>query len=50
VIDVFSRLIVGWSLSTSLRTEMPLEALEMALWRRGRSLEGLVHHSDRGCR
>ena len=27
---------------------MPLEALEMALWRRGRALEGLVHHSDRG--
>lgn len=49
VIDVFSRLIVGWSLGTTLRTEMPLEALEMALWRRGRCLEGLVHHSDRGC-
>ena len=48
VIDVYSRLIVGWSLGTSLRTEMPLEALEMALWRRGRALEGLVHHSDRG--
>ncbi len=49
VIDVFSRLIVGWSLGTTLRTEMPLEALEMALWRRKRSVEGLVHHSDRGC-
>ena len=48
VIDVYSRLIVGWSLGTTLRTEMPLEALEMALWRRGRALEGLVHHSDRG--
>lgn len=48
VIDVFSRLIVGWSLGTTFRTEMPLEALEMALWRRGRALEGLVHHSDRG--
>lgn len=48
VIDVFSRLIVGWSLGTTLRTEMPLEALEMALWRRGHALEGLVHHSDRG--
>ena len=48
VIDVYSRLIVGWSLGTTLRTEMPLEALEMALWRRGRCLEGLVHHSDRG--
>ena len=49
VIDVFSRMIVGWSLSTSLKTDMPLEALEMALWQRGRSLPDLVHHSDRGC-
>ena len=49
VIDVFSRMIVGWSLSSSLRTEMPLEALEMALWQRGRPLAELVHHSDRGC-
>ena len=49
VIDVFSRMIVGWSLSSSLRSEMPLEALEMALWRRGRLLPDLVHHSDRGC-
>lgn len=39
-------MIVGWSLGTTLRTEMPLEALEMALRRRGRALEGLVHHSD----
>jgi len=49
VIDVFSRMIVGWSLSTSLKTDMPLEALEMAIWRRGRPLPELVHHSDRGC-
>jgi len=49
VIDVYSRMIVGWSLSTTLRTDMPLEALEMAIWRRGRSLPDLVHHSDRGC-
>ena len=49
VIDVFSRRIVGWSLSSSLRTEMPLEALEMALWQRGGALPDLVHHSDRGC-
>jgi len=47
VIDVFSRMIVGWSLSSSLRTEMPLEALEMALWQRGGALPDLVHHSDR---
>ena len=49
VIDVFSRTIVGWSLSSSLRTEMPLEALEMALWQREGALPDLVHHSDRGC-
>ena len=42
-------MIVGWSLSSSLRTEMPLEALEMALWQRGGALPELVHHSDRGC-
>jgi putative transposase len=49
VIDVFSRRIVGWSLSSSLRSEMPLEALEMALWQRGGALPDLVHYSDRGC-
>ena len=49
VIDVFSRMIVGWSLSSLLRTEMPLEALEMALWQRGGALPDLVHHSDRAC-
>ena len=49
VIDVFSRMIVGWSLSTSLKTDMPLEALQMAQWRRGHPLPELVHHSDRGC-
>jgi putative transposase len=48
VIDVFSRYIVGWALATHLKTELPLEALEMAIWRRDTVLEGLVHHSDRG--
>lgn len=49
VIDAFSRHIVGWKVSTSLSTDTPLDALEMAIWgRRGESLEGLVHHSDRG--
>lgn len=42
VIDVFSRMIVGWSLSTSLKTDMPMEALDMALWHRGRPVHGLV--------
>ncbi len=49
VIDAYSRLIVGWQLATHLRTELALDALEMALWRRGGAVEGLIHHSDRGC-
>jgi putative transposase len=49
VIDAFSQRIVGWKVSTSLETGLALDALEMAIWsRRGESLEGLVHHSDRG--
>jgi putative transposase len=49
VTDVFSRYIVGWKVSTSLRAELALDALEMAIWsRRSVNLEGLVHHSDRG--
>ena len=49
VTDVFSRYIVGWKVSTMLRAELALDALEMALWSRGSAdLKGLVHHSDRG--
>lgn len=48
VIDVYSRFIVGWALATHLKTDLPLEALEMAIWRRDAALNGLVHHSDRG--
>jgi putative transposase len=49
VIDVFSRFIVGWQASTSLRADLALDALEMALWqRRGMHLDKLVHHSDHG--
>jgi len=49
VIDVFSRAIVGWRVSSSLRAELALDALEMAIWsRRTSDLAGLVHHSDRG--
>jgi putative transposase len=50
-LDVFSRCVVGWQASRSLRTDLALDALEMALWRRkqkgGMPLAGLVHHSDR---
>ena len=48
VIDVFSRMIVGWRVSSSLRTDLALDALEQALWSRPDADE-LVHHSDRGC-
>ena len=49
VIDAFSRRIVGWRVSSSLRTDLALDALEMAIFSRGdRALTGLIHHSDRG--
>jgi putative transposase len=49
VADVFSRRIVGWRVSNTLRADLALDALEMAVWsRRGEALDGLVHHSDRG--
>jgi len=49
VTDVFSRYIVGWKVSTTLRADLALDALEMAIWSRGKTdLKGLVHHSDRG--
>ena len=48
VIDVFSRRIVGWRTASSLRTDLALDALEMAIYARGHELPGLIHHSDRG--
>jgi putative transposase len=48
VVDAFSRFVVGWQASRSLRTDLALDALEMAIWSRRGQLEGLVHHSDRG--
>jgi transposase InsO family protein len=48
VIDVFSRMIIGWRVSRSLRTDLALDALDQALYSRPDADE-LVHHSDRGC-
>jgi putative transposase len=49
IIDAFSRMIVGWRVATTLRAELALDALEMAVWaRQDAGLDGLVHHSDRG--
>jgi putative transposase len=48
IVDAFSRFLVGWQASRSLRTDLALDALEMAIWSRRGELAGLVHHSDRG--
>jgi putative transposase len=51
VLDVFSRRIVGWAVADHHQTELPLAALEMALWTRAQAhqdVAGLVHHSDAG--
>jgi putative transposase len=49
VIDAFSRRIVGWQFATSMRTDLVLDALRMALTRReGGADVGLIHHSDAG--
>ena len=47
VVDVFSRMIVGWRVSSSMSADLTLDALEQALWAR-KVKDGLVHHSDRG--
>ncbi len=50
IIDVYSRMIVGWQASRSLRSDLEFEALEMAVFNRqraGHDLDQLVHHSDR---
>jgi putative transposase len=48
VLDAFSRRVVGWAMADHLRTELVLDALDLALATR-RPAAGLIHHSDRGC-
>ena len=47
VLDVFSRRIVGWAMANHLRTELIVDALNMAIWRR--RPQDVIHHSDQGC-
>ena len=47
VLDVFSRRVVGWAMATHLRTELVLDALNMAIYRR--RPKSVIHHSDQGC-
>jgi putative transposase len=49
VLDAYSRMIVGWQLASHMRTDLVLDALRMALGRRGPGADvELIHHSDRG--
>ena len=47
ILDVYSRRIVGWAMESHLRTELVVDALQMAVWRR-KPAPGVVHHSDQG--
>jgi putative transposase len=49
VMDLFARRILGWQVADNLRSDLALDALEMAVWaRRHEAIDGLIHHSDRG--
>jgi putative transposase len=47
VLDLFSRRVVGWSMSATMTAQLVTDALMMAIWRRGKP-ETVLHHSDRG--
>tara|TARA_R110002124_G_C8866257_1_gene507396 strand:- start:31 stop:906 length:876 start_codon:yes stop_codon:yes gene_type:complete len=47
VIDLYSRKVVGWSMSSRMKAQLVCDALTMAIWNR-RPPAGLIHHSDRG--
>ncbi len=47
VIDLFSRRVVGWSMSDTMTAQLVTDALMMAIWRRGKP-DALLHHSDQG--
>ena len=47
IVDVYARVIVGWQIAGHMRTDLVLDALEMAAWRRD-LIDGCVHHSDAG--
>jgi len=47
VLDLFSRKVVGWSMNANMGAQLVIDALVMAIWRRGRPTE-LLHHSDQG--
>ena len=48
VTDVFSRMVVGWSMASHRKTDLVVDAVTMAVSRRGGQVPGVIHHSDRG--
>ena len=48
VTDVFSRLVIGWSMARHRKTDLVVDAVTMAVHRRGGHVPGVIHHSDRG--
>lgn len=48
VTDVFSRLVLGWSMASHRKTDLVVDAVTMAVHRRGGHVPGVIHHSDRG--
>jgi putative transposase len=48
VTDVFSRMVIGWSMAAHRRTDLVVDAVAMAVHRRGGHVPGVIHHSDRG--
>ncbi len=48
VTDVFSRMIIGWSMASHRKTDLVVDAVTMAVGRRGGHVPGVIHHSDRG--
>lgn len=48
ILDVYSRRIVGWAMESHLRTELVVDALQMAVWRRKPAPGLVMHHSDQG--
>jgi len=48
VTDVFSRMVLGWSMASHRKTDLVVDAVTMAVSRRGGQVPGVIHHSDRG--
>ena len=48
IVDVYSRTIVGWRVAANMRTDMVIDAVDMACFHRGTRLDGLILHSDAG--